>query len=898
MFARTLWTRNVIRIALIVAILLSASLNAFSARAVEVTETPTAAETGTATVEPNPEQTQPPATETPPAASETPTPAATSTPIAAETILPETPVLTQPTLLLSIDPDSLAPKSTYVLTWQIEGLTVEEHKELLIQIILPDVLSPVGEHGGIFDETTRTLSLPVGDLKGQVELASGDTVSETVLYAVLLDGGAALAETKMPLSPAEQFSLDTQGGEITALDGRVTVGFPEDALPEEAVIEIGAPSGDGAPPSSLSGQAFEITAYAETSGQEIEQFEKELELSVSYADLELLDVSEKDLVVYWFDPETQDWAGLDSWVDTETKTVHALTDHFTVFDIDANNWQATHLPTLNPFQVSTFTGAATYSLPVQVPPGPGGLQPSLALSYNSQVVDQSTIKTQASWVGMGWDLDAGSIELDTHGTPNTSSDDSYMLNAAGVSTHLVKDASGVFHTSDENFWKIQYNSGAETWQIWDKQGNQYFFEQSSYFPFEVVNSEDCGETQEKTYQWTLTRQRNIFGQEIQYNYIRDQKELNDWYWYSSQAECRFTKQWYDVAIYLDTITYAGGKYRVRFERENRTDYTASWETDVIFHNYQRYRLKNIHVEQDANSDGVFETIRRYQFSYAANSDADIIFPGYTWSKGGKALTLRSVQEYGVGGTTSLPATTFTYDNMHLVEAANGYGGRVQFDYELYYYSADARHSYTRYDRVGLGQTTWQGGATYWPSGSCAGSSKWDPRTPPIDYEDCDDGELTIRGTVLGTGFVGDELLRPGGVYKLAATMWTGSVNLGIYDGNADQMADGNGIVILPKNAWKLQALMKTTSTVYMQVATVKLQLLPMVYRVQTRHLFDGKGNEYLYTYTYTNPAVNDTAHSASACPATFLNPPDANCNEYVEQFSEFRGHGLVTETGP
>ena len=128
--------------------------------------------------------------------------------------------------------------------------------------------------------------------------------------------------------------------------------------------------------------------------------------------------------------------------------------------------------------------------------------------------------------------------------------------------------------------------------------------------------------------------------------------------------------------------------------ENRLDYFGEWVGDYIYHQFERSRLKAIHIQYDGRGVGVFSDIRRYEFSYAPNNATDnTIFPTYTYSAGGKVTTLREVREYGASNG-SLPAHTFTYgDNIHLTNATNGYGGSVQFSYDTWYSEINARASY-------------------------------------------------------------------------------------------------------------------------------------------------------------------------------------------------------------
>ncbi|MFE0271759.1 ricin-type beta-trefoil lectin domain protein [Streptomyces sp. NPDC058992] len=77
----------------------------------------------------------------------------------------------------------------------------------------------------------------------------------------------------------------------------------------------------------------------------------------------------------------------------------------------SGDFTASPLLSSGSWAAGSSNGAFTYSYQVQVPETAGGLMPKVALSYNSQTVDgrTSASNNQASWIGDGWDYNAGSI---------------------------------------------------------------------------------------------------------------------------------------------------------------------------------------------------------------------------------------------------------------------------------------------------------------------------------------------------------------------------------------------------------------------------------------------------------------------------------------------------------
>src|SRR3989338_7939634 len=122
-------------------------------------------------------------------------------------------------------------------------------------------------------------------------------------------------------------------------------------------------------------------------------------------------------------------------------------------------------------QSSSWSGAYTYTLPITLPPGRNGLQPSLALGYNSQSSEVD------SFFGTGWSMGIPSITRLNKTGLNNLFDETYF--SSSLSGELVNETGTPYgdyaaKVEDGSFLTYAFNSD-DSWTVTDKSGTVYTF---------------------------------------------------------------------------------------------------------------------------------------------------------------------------------------------------------------------------------------------------------------------------------------------------------------------------------------------------------------------------------------------------------------------------------------
>ncbi|RMF19600.1 MAG: hypothetical protein D6760_12975, partial [Deltaproteobacteria bacterium] len=157
-----------------------------------------------------------------------------------------------------------------------------------------------------------------------------------------------------------------------------------------------------------------------------------------------------------------------------------------------------------------FTGTATTTIPIVVPPGRRQSTPQLALRYSSSA--------GPSAYGYGWSLPLARIVRSTKdGVPRYDAGDAFVLEGPAGSLELVQ-IPGTRRFREKRgatFARIGFDERANTWTVIDKSGNTMVFGRSSRTRVGPMPDRADG-----TFGWLLERTTDTFGNEIDYQYVQ------------------------------------------------------------------------------------------------------------------------------------------------------------------------------------------------------------------------------------------------------------------------------------------------------------------------------------------------------------------------------------------
>jgi hypothetical protein len=230
-------------------------------------------------------------------------------------------------------------------------------------------------------------------------------------------------------------------------------------------------------------------------------------------------------------------------------------------------------------------GAASLAHPLPVPPGRAGVEPDLALTYDSGA--------GSSWAGTGWDLSVGAVRVDTgFGAPRylageeseTYELDGDRLFPNAIRTTLQARKAGprsdwVRQLEDDHDRIVRHGDTPSTycWEVADTKGNRRWYGGAPGADGKCVRDNSAILTAKATgapggvdgdFHWALTYVQDISGNVMRFSY--DKRTGVD---IGQKAQSAF-----GVSLYLRAITYTGFRwtadapdrpaYRVRFLRDD------------------------------------------------------------------------------------------------------------------------------------------------------------------------------------------------------------------------------------------------------------------------------------------------------------------------------------------
>ncbi|MDB4582941.1 FG-GAP-like repeat-containing protein [Draconibacterium sp.] len=266
------------------------------------------------------------------------------------------------------------------------------------------------------------------------------------------------------------------------------------------------------------------------------------------------------------------------------------------------------------FNVNLF-GAATYTIPIELPAGVAGLQPSLSLNYSSMA--------GSGVVGYGWQIgglssinrnpqthlhDGANVGVNLTTTDRFSLDGKRLVCTSGT----YGGYGSQYRTEQDIFSKVTCYTGSygpDRFEVKTKSGLTCQYGYNS-------DADRNIEGHEETVSWYMNKMTDVYGNTVNYEYMK-----------------------WNGHNYIHEITY--GPNTVNFYYKGRTDKNVSYllgaklELDLI--------LEKIEIKYDSN------VIKKYEFRY-----------NYQGSGNDSYSFLNEVIVYGIG-SSRYNSTAFTYN---------------------------------------------------------------------------------------------------------------------------------------------------------------------------------------------------------------------------------------------
>lgn len=335
-----------------------------------------------------------------------------------------------------------------------------------------------------------------------------------------------------------------------------------------------------------------------------QKFEKDITIAMSYDSMALpYGYTPEDIYTFFYNEETHLWQQVErDSVDTENQIVYSRTNHFTdyingVLKVPESNDAMAYTPTsikdlkaADPMEGITMIappeannmGTANLSYPLQIPAGRRGMQPNLAVTYNSA--------GGSGILGLGWSLPVSEISVETRwGVPlydRTLETEGYILDGTTLVTsyyddnHNLRLNKPVYHreydpryTSDtvrfyprvegafRKIERIGTNTDNYYWVVTDKDGTKHFYGKNKQATLRDHKNNIA--------KWMLEKSVDTYGNTVTYTYATQ---------YDTVPGQPSSKQ-----VCLDCIRYTGvdgssdhGQYIVRFNYVEKQEKTNSF----------------------------------------------------------------------------------------------------------------------------------------------------------------------------------------------------------------------------------------------------------------------------------------------------------------------------------